>query len=576
MRRAPPETEGGAAPATSAPVPWRPSSVRDLVASDEVLALVLAWLGPVTNTPGVAGALAWSRLLPGVELLTGIKVTRAGAKLLEADVSLRTMKMERGSSWAHVFGALKVNRGIRVLQLDVREVGLRGAKRRAAAQNVKLLAKALAVNVTLEDLDLRDDHLGGGWRALSAVLATNATLRVLRLNNNSFDLVGGRAIGAALATNTGLRELHMSNTSWDAESAGSAPAIAAALTSNATLRKLNLSGTSVLRYGAGSTFFQAVADNQTLQELSVANADLCSTSGAALADMVRRNSTLQVLDLSVNWLGHYEHSSDSRVRPQVLEALKDNVGLHTLRLAECQLTPGDGQVLAKALDERPSGVLLELNVGWNSLGDDDCGAIVAASLKPGSALRELNLSATGMRAATISELAGVLRANHSLEVLVLSYNGDVVVGAEDRWPKLFAALAVNSGLRTLCLDYCELKADDIKALAAALGANRVLRELVLRGNNLCNACINTLAKGLAANTALRKLDLHSCSLHSGAQGALNSVFLADTRQALRELDVRNNVFLFPTLDLVVQAGRAAGCSVAHDDPPFHTWSSPSG
>lgn len=536
----------------------RPSSLRELVGSDEAMSIVLAFLGAVNCAVGekkderpLADSLALGLVLPGVCVASCAVVGPVEAALLGADTTLGGLRLHRSSTWPCLFAALKVNTGLRKLRLD--ECGLEPG-------DVALLLEALAANASLVEVDLCGNALGeAGGRALATVLEPNTTLRVLKLGCALLGDVGGREVAAALATNTGLWELVLAQNHLGE---GSGHAIAAALTTNTTLRKLSLSWNSELGDGAWVSLFEAVVCNNNLQELLLVGAGMGRASGVALANVVSMNSTLQVLDLSKNSLGRAEDGSGSSSWPQLLAALTSNVGLHTLRLTTCGLAQNDGQVLARALGQRSSGTLRELSLGDNpNLGDSACSAIIAASLKPDSVLRDLNMAATGMGRAAGRSLTRCLRANCTLAVLELSSN---TLGGSDRggvsgWPEVFAALAVNTGLQTLRLSCCGLNKRDVKALAAALRANRVLRELGLWANRLGDDAARVLAPALVTNRALRKLGLGFNQL--GDDTAFAFATLLETNTALRELSFSDGGIGASAKRALVLAGRRAGCSV---------------
>lgn len=390
--------------------PCWPSSLRDLVGSDEAMKIVLACLGSFGveyDEWWLAEALALARMLPGVSVQGHVIVGPTGAKLLAADGCLGGLRLLEGSSYPHVLDALKVNTGLR--KLDLRNCNLRSE----VSENVALLGEALAVNASLEELHI-DGHFlyKAGGCALARMLEANATLRVLGLRNCELGDAGAAEIGAALATNTVLQVLDLTNNGLGE---ASVRALAAALASRTTgLRKLELSdnGEKMARWGRNCLnmdpyqerlrgglavwpIFDTLRGNCTLVELHVSFFSPTKVNGAGFADMLRENGTLQVLDLDRNML--LINGSNTSSWSMVLAALQDNVGLRKLQVRGCGLTANDGQVLASALEERSAGILPELYVSNNvGLGDDACRAIVVACLKPGSPLRELNLTNTGL------------------------------------------------------------------------------------------------------------------------------------------------------------------------------------
>lgn len=494
-------------------------SLREFVGSDEIWALVLAFLGPVGEDREVmdgrtlAEALALARVVPGVSVASLFRVGPLGAKLLETGAPcFGGLRLVQGSSWAHVMAALKVNSGLRTLDLSYCKL---------APQDVALLAEALAANVSLEELNLSHNRLGeAGGRGLAVLLGANTTLRVLGLEYTfpeSDNGDSGVAVVPALANNTGVRVL------------------------------------SLCRNHLGKVGVRGVAA------------------------ILRSNTTLRELDLS-----HDYSDSRNGLSQEVFAALEGNIGLHTLSLRDCNLRAAHGKMLAHALRNRRSGVLRKLDLGGNKSlhgghtnhGLDGCSAIIVASLQTGSALCNLSLGDTGMGLAAAHLLAQYLRLNHTLEVLDLSEKGPGedayyrnrnragrVAGGESIWLRVIEALATNTGLRSLKLFNCGLKMRDAEALAASFQTNHVLRNVDLGRNDLEHKAGCVLAAGLATNSTLWVLDLRRNSLVEDT--LLDFVKLLQTNTTLRWLLLGPDHFptYNPNRDTLKQAGRATGCSI---------------
>lgn len=159
--------------------------------------------------------------------------------------------------------------------------------------------------------------------------------------------------------------------------------------------------------GVGLTITTSLVNNSSLVELDLNNIKIDEVGGVALARVVRENATLQVLDLSYREL-NYPDGIGRSSWPQVLAALKYNVGLHTLRLYQCNLTSDDGQLLAESLAQRPSGLMRYLDVSVNRFGDSPCSAsaVIMACLKPDTGLRRLDICHVGDGRATVHTCTG--------------------------------------------------------------------------------------------------------------------------------------------------------------------------
>lgn len=544
------------------------SSMRALVGSDEAMRLILDCLGPFGDEKGEDGwtfvkALALGRALPGVCIVSPLAVGPAGTKLLEADITMGGLWVHGACSWPHVLSAIKLNAGVRKLRLWF---PLRPG-------DVELLVEALSANSTVEELDLSCLLLGeAGGTTLATWLAANTTLRGLNLDFCRLGDSGVRSLAAALLTNGALRELNLNRSNFGVLGGR---ALGVALAANATLLKLDLSD-SRLDDEAAVSIAAALEANLTIRELNLRYTRLCKAAGAALASALRQNRTLQVLDL-----GHSQEpglGAGMGWSQLVLSALEQNDALHTLRMEQCGLAPGDGLALAASLSERTPrneraghnertgdmnhkmrGLALARNP---DLGDDACAAILdSVCLGPGSLVRDLCMTQTGTGPKTLSSLAGVLGANSSLRVLEL---GDVNVGDDDgdSWRKLFAALAVNAGLRRLALTECNFGQDDIEALAAALRTNRVLREVDLSSNGRIGPdAVCALASALRTNSTLHELVLNLTA--PGDAGALALATALQTNTALRKLALGSvqGILGDAAKKTLQAAARAAGCTI---------------
>lgn len=513
-------------------------SLRDLVGSDGAMMLLLEYLGPVAckwRTVSLKEALAFARVLPGVHLASEVKIGRAEAVLLAEDTCMGSVRMSEWSSWVHALDALKVNTGLRKLETD----GL---------SHTKVLAEALAVNESLEELTLHNRRFATvDTCALWSVLRTNRTLRVLSLQGTrtKYFYREAEVIGSTLTANAGLQEMDLSEVNL---SQASARAIAVALRTNTTLQRLTISLIKGLGCMAAAAFFKMLLVNRTLLELILPQARI-NKCVVAIAKAVHENRTLQVLDLSDSsegrsrsfWMPTREPEPGSINWPQVPTAPEPKDGLLTLRLRDCGLTHENWDVLALAIQQGPGGARLRDLCLWSNsdLGDAACSSIISACLAPGSTLRRLDLGKTGMDSAAGLALAVALQPGPQrarLEDLCLR-RSDL---EDDTWGSIISAcLAPGSTLRRLDLEHADMGDAAGLALASGLRANHTLQALNLAHVSFFDMpCWPEIFAALAAHPGLQTLILRHCKLRQCDVEALVAALRANC--ALREIDLEYN------------------------------------
>lgn len=549
-------------------------SLRDVLGSDEATMRVAEYLGRVTLE--WAPALALARLVPGLSIAGRRAPGPAGAMLLSVDTGLRRLALRRGKGWAHLFDALKVNTGL--IKIDLKWCDLE-------PDDVERLAVALEGNRHLRELELEAaDARGVGGPALARLVASNPTLRRLDLFQAKLDGPGGCALGEALAVNTGLRFLVLEGTRLT-QAGGFA--MAKALLVNRTLRTIRVGSNSVGR--AGLPLCRALLTNSTLTRVSLPRG-LLKHCGVVLADVVLSNVSLEELEVSdtkfrvretVNLCDDDsgEDSDDASAKEggdesswsHLLAALAKNRALHTLRFPGSSLTEKDGLALARSLAQRP-GFLVRLDVSWIPLGDTASAALVAACLKPGSTLRNLDMRRNRMGFKAGLEFARALTTNKSLASLNIAENtmggvffvdGGGYRHGESSWELIFAALHQNKGLLSLCLEQCGLSSLDIGALAAAIKANRHLLSLSLYShennrhpyaNDVGDEGGVKLASAVKTNTALRVLSLAANDL--GPAAGLAFADALRSNGILDVLDLANNNEMGAEADAALESAAA--------------------
>jgi NLR family CARD domain-containing protein 3 len=222
-------------------------------------------------------------------------------------------------------GALKVNAGLRYLDLRCNNIGDEGA-----ASWLDVLTKC---NTKLTKLDLYgNDNISGTIRSaiasfidankagirqlhaeaeldlsskdigevqakrIASELLENTAVTMLVLNKNRIGRQGCVDIADALIKNRILRSIRLDYNSID--NAGCL-AIAAALKENMVLTKLSLNGNRIGPAGAAA-LAETLRMNSILRELGLGQNNVGNDGVASIADALRRNEALERLDLSGN------------------------------------------------------------------------------------------------------------------------------------------------------------------------------------------------------------------------------------------------------------------------------------
>lgn len=212
--------------------------------------------------------------------------------------------------------------------------------------------------------------------------------------------------------------------------------------------------------------------------------------------------------------------------------------------------------LAAAL---PAGApaLLELVLDGNPLGDA-AGAPLAALVEAHGALAALRLARCELGTDALIAIASALAKTSTLRLLDLS-EPRTFSRNEETISHLAGALRANASLERLVLRKHRFASDTaVERLADAILDNTALRELDLGCNALGPPSGATLAKALADGAALTVLQLATCRLADSGATALADV-LARGACSLRMLDLRSNDIGDAGIAALAAALAAPGC-----------------
>jgi len=209
--------------------------------------------------------------------------------------------------------ALKSNRSLKKLDLRRNRFGPAGGV---------ALAGALKVNIALTDLNLCGGSDLTDIKELAEALKSNRSLSKLNLSYNKFGAAGGVALAGALKVNVALTNLVLFNCNLT-----DIKELAEALKSNRSLSKLDLSGNAFGPAGVAA-LAGALKVNVALTDLNLGRCYL--TDIKELADALKSNHFLSTLALERNKFG-------SAGGAALADALKTNATLEQVGIYGCEV-----------------------------------------------------------------------------------------------------------------------------------------------------------------------------------------------------------------------------------------------
>nr|WP_314626334.1 hypothetical protein [uncultured Noviherbaspirillum sp.] len=163
-----------------------------------------------------------------------------------------------------------------------------------------LIIKALKKNTTLTALNLSNCHLGEKMtKTVADSLQKNMTLRKLHLGNNAINDEGIKALAKAVARHPSLEFLSLASN--DSVTRKGWIDFFSVLTGNTGLRHLNLDFCAIGDNGAAA-LAAMLKENSTAKELILSNNQITVKGMAALAKSLDGHSSIRLLDLGGNQL----------------------------------------------------------------------------------------------------------------------------------------------------------------------------------------------------------------------------------------------------------------------------------
>ncbi|XP_078059742.1 NACHT, LRR and PYD domains-containing protein 3-like isoform X1 [Mustelus asterias] len=267
-----------------------------------------------------------------------------------------------------------------------------------------------------------------------------------------------------------------------------------------------------------------------IQKLDLSGNDLTDSCAEDLASALSTNRSLIDLYLGSNELG------DSGVKLLSVALRNPDCKIQKLDLYGNALTDSCAEDLASVLSTNRS--LIDLNLGYNKLGDSGVKLLSVALSNPDCKIQKLYLRGNDLTDSCAEDLASALSTNRSLIDLDLSVNklGDSGV-------KLLSVALRNPDckIQKLYLYGNDLTDSCAEDLASALSTNRSLIDLYLGSNNLGDSGVKLLSVALRnPDCKIQKLHLYKNALTDSCAEDLASAL--STNQSLRILYLESNSF----------------------------------
>eukprot|EP00659_Diplonema_papillatum_P005619 gene5619-8569_t len=374
------------------------------------------------------------------------------------------------------------------------------------------LCDALRGNTAVTALDLSKNYIEtDGCHGLASLLETNPPIRRVDLTQNHLTDEGCNSLLQALDANDTLTELLVSPSPLLSKRAAENLAVAVALNSRPAALKAAISAVRMgavqlldLSFGgddfrdlehqparkldcwAAKRVAEVLAKCRSVTELRLRSQQVGDEGAVALAEMLRLNDRIDVLDL-------FDNAVTDVGAGALAACIDDNNTVTVINVkANCVSQTGVFALERRLLENRQP---LFLKKCLRKLADDDP-TMVALSLDEHESCRYYDdLSA--------SMLAECLGGNTHLTSLDLSNNAFTDVGVH----VLADMLGKNEGIRTLNLSHNRIGGLGAKHLAEALRGNRSVASLVLKDCGLDDRGGEELADAVAQNDSITHLDL---------------------------------------------------------------------
>ena len=332
------------------------------------------------------------------------------------------------------------------------------------------IALALRSNTHVKEWDLHDSAITDvGARAVAAAMqpSFNRTVSILDLHSNRIEYSGCHVLVHGLRRNVSLEELDLrDNNIGDAGLQAFATLVAGQTEKTEALhscpiQRLDVSANSIGDIGTQAFLQRGLPTNTRLLSLCLGRNHISDACATALCEALQTGTVaLKELDLAANQL------SDTTA-VAIAESLHANKSLRKLDLSHNRVGDEGAVALSEALLQ--NGSLTDLRLASNLVTDEGCSQLARALAKPHGgfeggvlvdALRVLDLGDNKILNPGALALADALRSNRSLEVLCVRSNQISSLGCA-----AFAeVLRENATLVDLDLDMNQITTQEVLAV----------------------------------------------------------------------------------------------------------------
>ena len=307
-----------------------------------------------------------------------------------------------------------------------------------------------------------------------------------------------------------------------------------AIASSASLTTVDLGGCGLGDEGLQG-LMQWIDDTLKLESIFLGNNQITAKGVKYIAEMLKTNTNLRALDLGFNQLG-----DDGAT---VLSAsLKYHCAMQSIILEGNGIGDKGAAAVADALSDwacYPRG-LYRLHIGGNTIGHRGAAHLAKAiALDPVLSYLDLGYNVIGNEG--MKALCDAIRFNINLKTLDVEYNGlsghdwhntsnggmmvlevlklrqnEVDIGS------IIQFMNVCHSLRHIDIGHCNLRSDDISALASAVQNNFYIRRVVLDGNDVTDENAQLLVEAIIYRSCLSRpveiisdyVNVNEIALHS--------------------------------------------------------------
>ena len=367
---------------------------------------------------------------------------------------------------------------------------------------VTKIAESLCEHTKLRCIALQKNNITKkSAEALSSVVSNNNGLKNLYLGNNQLQ-VGAIKLATALKTISSLKILNLTNNSIPEEAADE---LSAAIRANNSLEELWLGGNHL---GSSTVMIvNALKEITTLKKLSLSNNGNRSKELApAIASMVTRNKLMETLSLNNSGL------NDDGIM-KIAGSLCEHTKLKWIYLHNNNITKKSAKALSSIISS--NNRLEELHLSGNHL---QLGAVqVSTALKTISSLKVLCLENNSIPVEVAYELEAAIRANTSLEQLLLS---DIYLGFSIT--HILEACCHNYNFKEFSIRNTHTCKTIANALSSFIKCNSSLELLGVSDNNLQSSGFMTIAQALKRLSSLKYLYAFGINVTSAVTEELSS------------------------------------------------------